>query len=1195
MISLVILEDPGLGDASFGADSDFVTGTRERFDPATRYPRVHDTGALPSDSQRPGYPAMISVRFQRDRVPSLRGLTALVALAVPLVATRLPAQGEAATGRAQWDVTQPRGKTRDIDFTTSEGTWMSVDLSPDRTWIAFDLLGHVYRMPVAGGEATVLTQNSGVALNFQPRISPDGRSIAFITDRRGQYNLWVMNADGSNPRAVFTELNATALEPAWTPDGNFIIVRRATRGGGGEGGGGGAGLWMYHKDGGQGIQLVAAGTGGAGAGGAPNGSPAWPSVSADGRFLYYQVTMPVDTREPLAGSVQLRRFEFKTGETIDVTAGESSGAAAGRFSSGGGAAPEISPDGRWLAFARQIPDGLIEFKGHKVGPRTALWLRDMKTGAERMLMDPIEPMVPTLGKTLGMLPRYRWASDGKSIVLMQGGKVRRLDIATREVATIPFTAKVHRTISQMNRYEFRIPDGPLAVKFFRWPTATSDGGTIAFQAVGRIWTQDGEDGAPRRLTPAAFDPLEFMPAWSPDGRTLAFVTWDDTGRGHVWKVPARGGAPVRVTKDPGDYVDPVWSPDGRTIVVARGEGATARGRTMTHNAWWELVRLNAAPAAGGDTGVTLATITRPSGSAISGEARRQIVRPSFGPDGRVFWIEQRNAGPRDNGVRGTVLMSVKPDGSDKQEHVSFPAADEIVPSPDGRYVAFQEGDNVYVASVAWGGIGGGIQRVEKRRGQFPVTALTRDGGLFPRWRDAKTLEYGSGSRYFVRHMDTGRADTVTLKLSVPRDIPTGSVALTNARIVTMNNKQVIDNGTVVVRGSRIACVGACPTTGVDRVIDAAGKTIIPGFVDMHAHHYREWRGLRPKRDFEQAIYLAYGVTTTLDPSMYSQNMFPTAELIDAGGMIGPRGFSTGDNITAGDAARANEINSPADALAMVRKMADWGAVSIKQYAQPRRDQRQWMAEAVRTVGLNETSEGGHFMENLGFIMDGQTGWEHAFGELPMYSDGAKFFGQAGATYSPTLVVAGPTGDNIDYWFGESDVWKDAKQRRWFPWRALMAQTRVRYKRPDTDYNYPLVAQAMADVIGAGGHGAIGSHGEHHGLASHWEVWMGATALGNQGALEVATLGGARFLGADKDLGSIEVGKLADLMVLNSNPLENIKNTVDATYVMKGGKLYDAMSLDEIWPKAVPFGPYYWVNEDMLQQNTKRTDAFDKRP
>ena len=1101
-------------------------------------------------------------------------------------------------GRGAWDVTLARGKTREIDFTTTEGTWMSADLSPDGTWLAFDLLGHIYKVPAAGGEATVLTQNSGVALNFQPRISPDGGTIAFITDRRGQYNLWVMNADGSNPHAVFTDLNATAVEPAWTPDGQYIVVRKGGRGGGDGAAMAGGGIWMYHKDGGAGVPLIGAG-GGRGAAG--NGAPAWPSVSTDGKYLYYQVSMTVADKEPLSGSYQLRRFAFKDGETVDITAGESSGAAAGRFSSGGGVAPDISPDGRWLAFARQIPDGTLSFKGHKYGPRTALWLRDLKTGAERMLMDPIEPMVSSGGKTLGILPRYHWATDGKSIVIMQGGKIRRVNATTGDVATIPISAKVHRTISEMARREFRITDDPVQAKFFRWPTATADGKTIAFQSIGRIYVQDGASGTPRRATPANFSPLEYAPAWSPDGRTLAFVTWDDTGRGHIWKVAASGGAPQRLSRDPGDYTDPVWSPDGKSVLVARGEGATARQRTMTHNAWFDVTRFSATPAASGDEGQEIATITRPSGTAISGESRRQLPRPSVGPEGRVFWPEEERASAAAaaaGGGRGggTALVSVKPDGSDRQIHLTFPAADEIVPSPGGEWVAFQEGDNVYVTSMAWGGIGGEAQRIEKRRGQFPVTALTRDGGLFPRWRDKTTLEYGSGQRYYAHHMDNGRTDTVTFKLSVPRDVPTGTVALTNARIVTLNKRHVIERGTIVVKGSRITCVGApsaCSTAGVDRVINANGKTIIPGFVDMHAHHYREWRGMRPQHDFEQAIYLAYGVTTTTDVSMYSQNMFPTAELIEAGEMIGPRGFSTGDNITAGDATRANEMTGPQSALVEVRKMASWGAVAIKQYAQPRRDQRQWMAEASRQVGLNETSEGGHFLEDIGFIMDGQTGWEHAFGELPMYSDGAKFLGQAHATYSPTLVVGGASAWSIEYWFQQSDVWKDPKQRRWFPWRALVPQTRVRWLRPETDYSYPMIAQAMADVIAEGGWGAMGAHGEHHGIGPHWEVWMEATALGNMGALEVASLHGAHFLGADKDLGSLEVGKLADLMVLNSNPLDNIRNTIDAKYVMKGGKLYDAMSLDQIWPKAVPFGPYYWVNEDALQMNTKGTDTFDK--
>ncbi|HEY2027125.1 MAG TPA: hypothetical protein VGG78_08955 [Gemmatimonadaceae bacterium] len=150
-----------------------------------------------------------------------------------------------------WDATLPRGTTREIDFTTSEGTWMSTDISPDGRWVVFDLLGHIYRVPAEGGTAEALTQGSGVALNFHPRISPDGKTIAFISDRSGQNNLWLMDADGSHPRAVFTDLNVRASEPAWTPDGQFIVVHReaippsnrpATTGGNG--------LWIYHRDGG---------------------------------------------------------------------------------------------------------------------------------------------------------------------------------------------------------------------------------------------------------------------------------------------------------------------------------------------------------------------------------------------------------------------------------------------------------------------------------------------------------------------------------------------------------------------------------------------------------------------------------------------------------------------------------------------------------------------------------------------------------------------------------------------------------------------------------------------------------------------------------------------------------------------------------------------------------------------------------
>jgi Tol biopolymer transport system component len=1073
--------------------------------------------------------------------------------------------------RTAWDVTQARGETRTIAFSTDEGTALSIDVSPDGRWIVFDLLGHIWRLPSTGGVAESLTQNSGVAVNYHPRFSPDGRRIAFISDRRGQTNLWVMDADGGEPRAVHTDDNARALTPAWTPDGLYIIVRREPLGGGG--GGGGGGLWMHHVDGGPGVRVL------------DDNAAHWPSVSADGRFIYYHVRSGSNA---LAGDYQVRRLELRTGEVSAITAGRAQGAAAGRASSGGAFAPEISPDGRWLAFARQLPDATVSFRGHRFGPRTALWLRDLESGAERIIADPIEIAIESGSKSLRILPGYAWTSDGRSIVLSQGGRVRRLDVASGEIETIPFQANVERTISGMAYRAFRIEDGPFTARFLRWPTASPDARRLAFQAVGRIWIQDLPVGTPRRLTPAGFgaeNPAaghaglqEFSPAWSPDGRWIAFTTWEDTLGGHVWRVPAGGGTPQRITREPGEFVHIAWSRDGRELVAARGAGATRSGGTITQNAWWDVVRIG---VEGGDVS-RVARVATPVDANPSGQARRAILQPSWGPDGRIFFPAFRRSGNQNV----TALVSVARDGGDERTHLHIPNADEAVPSPDGRWVAFQEGDNVFVTAMAYSGTGRDTLTVDKRRGRFPVRALSLAGGLFPRWRDSVTIEFGSGPHYFAYNMNSETADTVSVSLQVPRRIPEGSLALTNARIITLGSDSVIERGTVLVRGARIACVGQCDVAAADTVVDATGRTIVPGFVDMHAHHYREHRGHRPLRDYENAMYLAYGVTTNLDNSMWSQNIFPTAELIEAGRSIGPRAFSSGDPLYRGDAARQNELSSREVAEQNIDRLQSWGAVSIKQYQQPRRNQRQWVSDVARDRGIMVTAESGDIFYNLTMVMDGQTAFEHPFSEIPLYGDVAKFLGRAGFYYSPTLVVAGPGPWNIEYWFAESDVWRDEKQRLWMPWRHNAGHLRRRTLRPDTDYSFPLLAQGMADIIAEGGYGAIGGHGEHHGLAPHWEIWMAAPALGNYGALEVASLHGARFLGAHEDVGSIEVGKLADLLVLDRNPLEDIRATADIRYVMKGGILHDGMTLDEYWPQRRPFGPHYWVNADALRNDDR---------
>lgn len=1096
----------------------------------------------------------------------------------------------------KWDTTLARGDTREISFTTEEGTFMSVDVSPDGQWLVFDLLAHVYRMPIGGGEAESLTQNSGVAVNYHPSYSPDGKYIAFISDRGGQDNLWIMDADGSNPRQVSNDLNARFLTPTWSADSTYIYTRK--RGLPKRGSTPDSGVWMFHKDGGKGIELI----------GREETGAAWPAASKDGNYLYFHKRTSSGTTwgqwNFLAGEIQISRLDLQTGAITSVSNGTNQQQS--RFSSGGAGAPEVSPDGKLVAFVRRIPDGTISYKGHKFGPRSALWIRNLETGTERLLMDPVEQDMTEGMKTMRIMPGYSFTPDGRSIVITQGGKFRRVDVETGAVETIPFSAKVERTISEQAYDGFRITDDPFKSKFMRWTVASPDGSKLAFQAVGKIWIQDLPNGTPKRLTPDSFSPFEFAPAWSPDGKTIAFTTWDDIERGQVWTVRSTGGRPKQITEHASEYVNPDWSIDGKTIVVAKGGNANARGREITHNAYWDIITM---PASGGD----ITALARIDFSGNFGRGRTHLPRPKWGPGGRIFFLEGVDGSHRgvsddhsdlhgveyangDGPMAYSQLVSVPaiPTIDPPRVHARFDFSDEAVIAPDGKHVAFIEGDNVYLAPVPYNQSRAKPVYISKTKGMglLPVTQLSKTGGLFPNWHDNDTVEFGYASSYHTYDIENEKADEVKLSLSVDRRIPDGSIAFTNARILTMRGKEILENATLVVSGSRISCVGTCDTASVDRVVDAAGKTIIPGFVDMHAHHFRDYRGIVPARGYETAIYTAYGVTTALDNAVATQNVFSAAELIDAGKVIGPRTYSAGGPLYNRDGARENLLTSYAVAEDNIKRLKAVGAVSAKQYLQPRRDQRQWVSDIARKEGMMVTSEGSDLAYNMGMIMDGQTGFEHPMSYQPLYSDAAKFFGQAKAVYSPTFLVGGPSAWNEEYFWGESNVWQDKKQQKWLPWRQLVPNTRRPIKRPDTDYGFPMIAQGMADIIAEGGYGAIGSHGQQHGIGSHWETWIVATAMGAHGALEVATRHGAYFLGALDDIGTLEVGKLADLVVLNSNPLENIRNTLDIGHVMQGGVLRDADTLDEVWPNNKPFGPRPWDNLDIYRNDNRPVDYHE---
>lgn len=1027
----------------------------------------------------------------------------------------------------KWDVNDPPGDWgwKEVALDTTEGTWMSLDVSPDGTTLVFDLLGDIYAVPMQGGDAKPL--RSGIAWHMQPRFSPDGTKIAFTSDAGAGDNLWVMNADGSQPRQVTQETFRLLNNPAWDPTGQYLVAKKHFTSkrslGAGE-------MWLFHISGGEGVQMTQR----------PDEQKDVndPAFSPDGRYLYYNRDVSPGRRflynKDSSGEVfVIERLDRETGKVVKVTGGP-----------GGAVRPTPSPDGKTLAFLR------------RVDYETTLFVRDLESGAERAIVSNLERDNQEAWSLHGQYPAMAWTPGSESIVYWDDGGIRRVDVASGAVTKIPFRVATTKKIARTVRPAQKVAPGRLEAKMLRGVVVSPRGNQVAYEALGHIYVKDLPDGTPRRLT-GDDSRFEHDPAYSPDGRSIVFATWHDRELGDLRLVPVSGGRTRVLTPTPGHYVDPELSPDGETLVYER----VSSGYLMDPRFAQETGLFAMSLAGGDETRIT------ENGTQAHFGARND----------RIYFL--RAEGDETSDTR--LLVSFDRDERSERVLYTSDAAQAYRVAPNGQWLAFRERFNVYVTPFVETGRTVTIGR--KAKG-IPVAQVTKEAGSHLAWSgDSSTLHWSLGPELFTRSLTDAFAFLAgapeqlpeppatgqSITFSYTPDAPKGVVAVTGARVVTMKGDEVIEDGVVVVEGNRIAAVGTADSVTIPKgayVVDARGKTMVPGLIDAHAHGAQGRHGIIPQHNWGQFANLAFGVTTIHDPSNDTEEIFTASEMQRAGLIRAPRIYSTGRILYgAAGADYKAEVESLDDALFHLRRLKAVGAFSVKSYNQPRRDQRQKVMEAARQLDMQVMPEGGStFMHNMTMLVDGHTTIEHNIPVETLYDDVLQLWAKSDVANTPTLVVSygGLTGEY--YWYQQMDVWKHERLTTFVPHYVVDPRARRRQMAPEKDYNHIRIAESLKALVDRGRLVNAGAHGQLAGLALHWEIWMfeqgGMSPLE---ALRGATLNPARTLGMEQDLGSIEVGKLADLVLMDRNPLEDIRHTDSVSLVMLNGRLFDAATLNQL--------------------------------
>jgi len=1097
---------------------------------------------------------------------------------------------------------------RKIQLKTDEGTWISLDVSPDGKTIMFDMMGDIYKLPITGGKAEQVT--SGMAFDTHPRYSPDGKSIVFTSDKSGSENIWTLDLtdEEAEPNQITKDSDKYYQAAEWTPDGNYIIAAKGIRT---------LKMHMYHKDGGGGIQLIKK----------PDGlQTIEPAFGGDGRYIWYARRFGGWNYNAQMPQYQIATYDRETGEMATQT---------NRY--GSAFSPTLSSDGKWLVY------------GTRYNTETGLVKRNLQNGDEDWLAFPVRRDDQESRARLGVYPAMAFTPDNQFVVASYGGKIWKIPVAGGAATAIPFEVDEELDFGPMVQFDYPISDDKeMIVNQIRDAKRSPDGSKVAFTALNRLYVMDYPDGEPKRLTKNDF--TEAMPEWSPDGAYVAFTSWEGA-EGNIYKVKATGGRPVKLTSEGGVYINPGWDKKTNRLVFTYGP-AQAYEDAVDPFGFGAQINIGWISGNGGTVTKIKSAGGRDLAHFVDGDNRLYMYSGSKG------LISMRWDGTDEKShLKITGIMTYPALvhdhsilDSDPREVVRKPSnAEYILMAPRGDKAMAKVNNNVYVVTVPpVGAETVSISVSNPKSASFPSWKLTTFGGEFAHWsKDGNTVNFTLGNAYFAYDMaeakrvnkeleekkkkeeeekkkkeeeekkkkeegtedddgadegseekendekadegedgdkeeeeDEGyKPNEIRIKVKVEKDVPQGSVLLKGARIITMNGDEVIENGDLLIENARIKAVGTSGSLEVGskvQVMDMSGKTITPGFVDTHAHMWPNW-GLHKNQVWMYAANLAYGVTTTRDPQTATTDVLTYSDLVETGDLLGPRVYSTGPGV----GFWYYKIKDLKQAKNILKQYSEYfNTKTIKMYMTGNRQHRQWIIEAAKEQKLMPTTEGALDMKlNLTMLQDGYPGHEHAFPLYPIYNDITQMVSKAQMAYTPTLLVSygGPWAE--EFYYSTENVVGDPKLNYFTP--KVEIDGKARRRRAwfiEDEHIFPRHGEFVGDLVKAGGLAGVGSHGQLQGLGYHWEMWsIQSGGMPELDALKVATILGAKAIGLSKDLGSIEAGKLADLVIMDKNPLDDFRNTNTISQVMKNGRLYNAATLDEVYPREKKAPNFYWLD------------------